>query len=197
MVTAVARAGGDRFTVHARIAVLNGLSPKENRTIPPLRYDDVYRLKADFSALTIEINGGITTLDQARCHLSEVDGVMIGRAAYDNPYLFATADAVFDMAHAPVPSRREVLVGVLPYLEKCDSRGLPASRTLRHLLGLFAHQPVAKAWKRFLSRHMRPTAQAAAVVREAMQGIPETILNTRPASAEAPCCSITTEAIMG
>ena len=179
-VDTVSRAGCDRFAVHARIAILKGLSPKENRTIPPLRYDDVYRLKAEFPDLTIEINGGITSLEQAQQHLGEVDGVMIGRAAYDNPFLFADADAILDASAPFAPSRREALDGILPYLEHCDAHGQPASRTLRHLLGFFAHQPVAKAWKRHLSRHMRPTAQAAMVIREAMAQIPETILDARP-----------------
>ncbi len=196
-VDTVARAGCDRFAVHARIAILKGLSPKENRTIPPLRYEDVYRLKADFPSLIIEINGGITSLDQTLAHLCEVDGVMIGRAAYDNPYLFATVDDLFDTAAPPVPSRREVLNGIVPYLEQCDSRGLPASRTLRHLLGLFAHQPVAKAWKRYISRHIRPSVQAAAVIREAMEQIPEALLDARPARSAAHLRGMTTEAITG
>jgi tRNA-dihydrouridine synthase A len=194
-VDTVARAGCDRFAVHARVAILKGLSPKENRTIPPLRYDDIYRLKADFPALTIEINGGITTLEQTRHHLCEVDGVMIGRAAYDNPYLFAAADALFDVPISSAPSRRQVLNGILPYLEQCDVHGLPASRTLRHLLGLFAHQPVAKAWKRYLSRHMRPAVQAAMIIREAMEHIPESILDTRPEGAAAHLQRTTAEAI--
>ncbi len=199
-VDTVAGAGCDRFAVHARIALLNGLSPKENRIIPPLRYGDVYRLKTDFPALTIEINGGITTLAQTAEHLCEVDGVMIGRAAYDNPYLFADADALFDAGMPYPPSRREVLTGILPYLEQCDTQGLPASRTLRHLLGLFAHQPVAKAWKRFISSRLRPSVQAAAVIREAMEQIPEAILDARP---ERPAAYLwfrhgtTTEAITG
>jgi tRNA-dihydrouridine synthase A len=196
-VDTVAKAGCDRFVVHARIAILKGLSPKENRTIPPLRYGDVYRLKADFPALTIEINGGITALDQTLRHLCEVDGVMIGRAAYDNPYLLATADTLFDATRSPAPSRREVLDGILPYLEQCDRHGLPASRTLRHLLGLFAHQSVAKGWKRYISRHMRPTVQAAVVIREAMEQLPEAILDTRPASSAAHIHGTATEAITG
>ncbi|ETX06158.1 MAG: tRNA-dihydrouridine synthase A [Candidatus Entotheonella gemina] len=196
-VDTVAKAHCDRFAVHARIALLNGLSPKENRTIPPLRSADVYRLKADFPALTIEINGGITTLDQTLRHLDEVDGVMIGRAAYDNPYLFATADALFDANMSCAPTRREVLNGILPYLEQCDAQGLPASRTLRHLLGLFAHQPVAKAWKRYLSRHIRPAVQTAAVIREAMAQIPRAILDARPACAVAYLHDTTPEAITG
>ncbi len=195
-VDTVAGAGCDRFVVHARIALLNGLSPKENRTIPPLCYSDVYRLKADFPTLTIEINGGITTLAQTAEHLCEVDGVMIGRAAYDNPYLFATADTLFDAETSYAPSRREILVGMLPYLERCDARGLPASRTLRHLLGLFAHQPVAKAWKRFISSRMRPSAQTAVMIREAMEQIPEAILDARP-EPTAHLHGTTTEAITG
>lgn len=196
----VAEAGCDRFAVHARIAVLSGLSPKENRTIPPLRYGDVYRLKTDFPALTIEINGGITTLAQTVEHLYEVDGVMIGRAAYDNPYLFATADALFDAEITPAPSRREVLTGMLPYLEQCDTQGLPASRTLRHLLGLFAHQSVAKAWKRFISNRMRPSVEAADMIREAMEQIPEAFLDDRPEPWAVPLefrHGTTTEAITG
>ncbi len=196
-VDTVAGASCDRFAVHARIAILNGLSPKENRTVPPLRYDDVYRLKADFPGLIIEINGGITTFDQAARHLCEVDGVMIGRAAYDNPYLFATADALFDAAISHAPSRREILDGMLPYLEQGDAHGLPASRTLRHLLGLFAHQPVAKAWKRYISRHIRPAAQAATVIRTAMEQIPDVILDARPEPSAAPVHGTIPEAITG
>ena len=117
-VRVAAGAGCERFIVHARIAVLQGLSPKENRTVPPLRYDDVYRLKAAYPQLHVAINGGITTLDQAAEHLEAVDSVMIGRAAYDQPFLFAPADTLFFGApHAP-PSRRQVLEAMLPYLEK-------------------------------------------------------------------------------
>lgn len=196
-VDTVAGAHCDRFAVHARIALLNGLSPKENRTIPPLRSADVYRLKSDFPMLTIEINGGITTLEQTRRHLNEVDGVMIGRAAYDNPYLFATADALFGAQRSPAPTRREILQGILLYLDQCDRQGLPASRTLRHLIGLFAHQPVAKAWKRYLSRHIRPAVQTAAVIRETMAQIPNAILDARPEDAAVHLHNPTTQAITG
>lgn len=176
-VATVAQAGCDRFIVHARIAVLHGLSPRENRTVPPLRYDDVYRLKADLPHLVIEINGGITSLEQTCRHLAEVDGVMMGRAAYDHPFLFAAADRqVFGDPMAPT-TRRHVLEGMLAYLEVWDARGLSASQSLRHLLGLFAHQRVAKAWKRFLSAHIRPTAQAASVLREVMPHLPDDILD--------------------
>jgi tRNA-dihydrouridine synthase A len=137
----------------------------------------VYRLKDDLPHLVIEINGGITSLEQTCRHLAEVDGVMIGRAAYDHPFLFAAADRqVFGDLNAP-PTRRHVLKGMLAYLEVWDARGLSASQSLRHLLGLFAHQRVAKAWKRFLSAHIRPTAQAASVLREVMPHLPDEILD--------------------
>ena len=91
----VSAAGADRFSVHARKAWLRGLSPKENRSVPPLRYEDVYRLKKEFPHLTIELNGGVRTLEEVKTHLKHIDGVMLGRAAYENPYLFATADQMF------------------------------------------------------------------------------------------------------
>ena len=185
-VSTVAQVGCDRFTVHARVAVLQGLSPRANRTVPPLRYADVYRLKADFPELIIEINGGITTLEQSCQHLQVVDGVMIGRVAYDNPYLFALADRCFYGAETPAPTRRQVLEALLPYLASWDTQGLPASRTLRHLLGLFAHQRVAKAWRRFLSANMPQSSQAAVVLRNAMQQVPDEILDARPV---APCAA--------
>jgi tRNA-dihydrouridine synthase A len=163
--------------VHARIAVLHGLSPRENRTVPPLRYDDVYRLKADFPHLVIVINGGITSLEQTCRHLAEVDGVMMGRAAYDHPFLFAAADRQVFGDSFTSPTRRQVLEGMLAYLDVWDARGLLASQSLRHLLGLFAHQRVAKMWKRFLSAHIRPTTQAASVLREVMPHLPDDILD--------------------
>ena len=147
----VAGAGCEGFIVHARIAVLQGLSPKENRTVPPLRYDDVYRLKAAHPRLHIVINGGIKTLQQATDHLQAVDGVMIGRAAYDEPFLFALADNVFFGEQSVPPSRRQILEAMLPYLEKWMAEGLPPHRITRHLLGLFAHQPAARVWRRMLS----------------------------------------------
>jgi tRNA-dihydrouridine synthase A len=176
-VETVAQTGCDHFIVHARIAVLHGLSPRENRTVPPLRYDDVYRLKADFPHLVIVINGGITSLVQTCRHLAEVDGVMMGRAAYDHPFLFAAADRQVFGDSFTSPTRRQVLEGMLAYLDVWDACGLSASQSLRHLLGLFAHQRVAKMWKRFLSAHIRPTTQAASVLREVMPHLPDDILD--------------------
>jgi tRNA-dihydrouridine synthase A len=149
----VSEAGCRHFTVHARKAWLQGLSPKENRTIPPLRYGEVYRLKQEFPHLFIEINGGITSLAQVRQQLQFVDGVMIGRAAYDNPYLFATVDRDFYGETAPPPSRHQVVEAMLPYIEEWVSKGGKLNTISRHFLELFAGQPGSKAWKRYISEN--------------------------------------------
>jgi len=166
-VDVVASAGCDRFIVHARVAILDGLTPKENRTVPPLRHADVYRLKREFPALGIEINGGITSLDQARRHLRSVDGVMIGRAAYDDPYLFASADRdlLADPAATP-PTRRQVVEAMIPYVERWRSRDLYLSHVTRHMLGLYAGVPGARAWRRYLTEEsIRPGAGAEVLLR--------------------------------
>jgi tRNA-dihydrouridine synthase A len=150
-VTTVAQTGCQRFTVHARKAWLQGLSPKENRTVPPLRYEDVYRLKQAVPQLWIEINGGITTLAQTRNHLEFVDAVMIGRAAYDNPYLFATVDReIYGEAIAP-PSRAEVVTAMLPYVATWCDRGLKLNKITRHMIHLFAGEPGSRHWRRHLT----------------------------------------------
>jgi len=183
----VAQAGCDRFIVHARKAVLQGLSPRENRTVPPLRYDDVYRLKADFPALRIEINGGLTTLLQATAHLQYVDGAMLGRAAYDHPYLFADADALYFGDTVPPPTRRQVLEAMLSYLECWTARGLPPYRIVRHLLSLFAYQRAARLWKRSLSERTWAPDTAVAALREAMSRVPDEVLEAHPQTREASC----------
>ena len=180
----VAQAGCDRCIVHARKAVLQGLSPRENRTVPPLRYDDVYRLKADFPALRIEINGGITTLLQATAHLQYVDGAMLGRAAYDHPYLFAEADALCFGDTAPPHTRRQVLEVMLSYLEHWTAQGLPPYRIVRHLLSLFAYQRAARLWKRSLSERTWAPETAVAALRGAMGLVPDEILDAYPQTAE-------------
>jgi tRNA-dihydrouridine synthase A len=176
----VASAGCDRFIVHARKAILHGLSPRENRTVPPLRYDDVYRLKADFPTLCLEINGGITTLMQATTHLQHVDGAMIGRAAYDQPYLFAEADALCFGDAAPARTRRQVLEAMLAYLERCVSQGLPPYRIVRHLLSLFAYQRAARLWKRCLSERTWAPETAVSALREIIRFIPDEVLDALP-----------------
>ena len=185
-VSIVAGAGCETFIVHARIAVLQGLSPKENRTVPPLRYDDVYRLKAAYPRLHVGINGGITTLQQAAAHLQSVDGVMIGRAAYDQPFLFALADTLFFGAPPAPPSRRQVLEAMLPYLEGWTARGLPPHRITRHLLGLFAHQPTARAWRRLLSARALTADTAIKALRTALSDLPARVLDARPQTLSCP-----------
>ena len=184
-VRVVSEAGADRFTVHARKAWLQGLSPKENRTVPPLRYEEVGRLKREFPHLTIEINGGFRDLDAVRAQLGRVDGVMMGRAAYENPFLFATVDRDFYGETAPPPTRREVVEGLLPYLEQELSNGVHLNRVTRHVLGLFAHQPGARAWKRHLSENAHLPGAGVEVVLEAMRRVPDEVLDARPAGEAA------------
>lgn len=144
----VANAGCTRFIVHARTAWLQGLSPKQNREIPPLRYDDVYRLKQDFPALDIEINGGIDTIEDIKAHLEHVDGVMIGRAFYHNPYLLAEAN---DLWGKPAPKRSDILERLYPYLEEQIAKGEALPTMTRHYLGLFQGLIGARKWRQALS----------------------------------------------
>jgi tRNA-dihydrouridine synthase A len=183
-VSSVAQAGCDRFIVHARKAVLQGLSPRENRTVPPLRYDDVYRLKADFPTLRIEINGGITTFQQTTTHLQYVDGAMLGRTAYDHPYLFAAADTLYFGDAAAPRTRRQILEAMLAYLECSIAQGLAPYRVVRHLLNLFAYQRAARVWKRSLSGRTWAPETAVAALREAMGLVPDAVLDAHPQAAE-------------
>jgi len=150
-VETVRQAGCNTLIVHARKAWLHGLSPKENRTLPPLNYGTVYQLKKDFPQLEIIINGGIKTEVDMRNHLSQVDGVMLGREAYANPYLFASVDKEFYSSAEPTPSRQQVLLDYSPYLLEQYSLGVPWRQLSRHLMGLSQGFPGAKRWRRLLS----------------------------------------------
>ncbi len=150
----VSQSGCERFIVHARVAILEGLSPEENRKIPPLRYKDVYKLKEDFPYLIIEINGGIKTLEEAQEHLLSVDGVMIGRAAYENPYLFAKADEIFFNDIKTSLSREEVLEAMIPYLENHQKNGGKLHHVMRHILGLYFAKPNGKKFRRLVTENM-------------------------------------------
>lgn len=149
----VADAGGGTFIVHARKALLAGLSPKENREIPPLDYGRVYRLKAARSDLTIVINGGIETLEASAAHLAHVDGVMLGRAAYQTPYLLAGVDQGLFGSGAPMPTRGKVLARLLPYVAAHLATGGRLNSVVRHILGLYHGQPRARQFRRHLSEH--------------------------------------------
>lgn len=168
----VASGGCEVFIIHARKAWLRGLSPRENREIPPLRHDVVYRLKRDFPGLTIILNGGLTTLEQIADSLPGVDGVMIGRAAYENPYLLAEMDRRFFGSSAPSPSRRQVIEGFLPYVEAQMRRGTPLQAMTRHVLGLFQGIPGARAWRRYLSEHVHRRGAGVEVLAAALRQIP-------------------------
>ena len=166
-VAQIAAAGCDALIVHARKAWLQGLSPKENRDIPPLRYDVVERLKDDFPALSISLNGGVTTLAQANDLLGRLDGVMIGREAYQNPWVLAEADRVIFGDTDPPPSCRGVLEGFIPYVERNLATGVPLNAMTRHILGLFQGQPGARAWRRHLSENACKPGAGVEVLRAA------------------------------
>lgn len=158
-VSTVAAAGCRVFIIHARKAWLKGLSPKQNREIPPLRYDVAEQLKHDFPALTIVVNGGVQTLDAMQRHLSAFDGVMVGREAVSNPYLFADVDRRFFDPDAKVRSRADVLQAWLPYLGAQLQEEVPLARMTRHALGLFHGCTGARQWRRALSEEVaRPGA---------------------------------------
>lgn len=164
----VAEQGGcEVFIIHARKAWLQGLSPKENREIPPLRYDVAARLKQDFPHLTVVLNGGITNLDQAEQQLATFDGVMIGRAAYHDPYLFASADQRFYDSTRPIPTRADVMDRLLPYVERELAGGARLSHITRHILGLYQGVAGARAWRRHLSEHACRVGAGLEVLREA------------------------------
>jgi tRNA-dihydrouridine synthase A len=147
----VSEAGCSTFIVHARKAWLQGLSPKENREVPPLSYPTVHRLKRDFPQLEVIINGGITNLDQVSDQLERVDGVMIGREAYHNPWILAEADhLIFGQPRSPL-SRHQIVESLIPYVEHELAKGMPINRITRHILGLFQSQPGARKWRRVLS----------------------------------------------
>jgi tRNA-dihydrouridine synthase A len=147
-VDTVSKAGCKQFIVHARIALLSGLNPKQNLKVPPLRYDDVYRLKKDFPELNIHINGGIQDLTQAKAQLEFVDGTMIGRAACDDPFMFAQADALFFGDSAAPNTREEIVSAMIPYIQ---AQGEFGRRVTRHMINLYAGENNAKKWRRQLS----------------------------------------------
>ena len=149
-VEVVSQAGCVRFSVHARKAWLKGLSPKQNRNVPPLRYGDVHRLKREFPHLDIEINGGIQSMQETQAQLEHVDAVMIGRAAYNNPYEFATADRLFFGDDHPILSRMEIFESMLPYIEEQLAQGQRLMTLTRHMLQLFSHARGAKHFKRVI-----------------------------------------------
>jgi len=167
-VSQVADSGCETFVVHARKAWLTGLSPKENREIPPLRHDVVHQLKRDFPHLEIILNGGLRSIDACLEHFPAVDGCMIGRAAYETPYVLATADRdIFGDDH-PIRDRFEVIEAYRPYIAEKLAEGVPLSRMTRHILELFHGQPGGRLWRRHLSQNAHLPGAGLAVVDEAL-----------------------------
>ena len=167
----VSGAGCEVFIVHARNAVLKGLSPKENREIPPLRYEVVHRLKRDFPALTIVINGGLSAWDAIEDELTRVDGVMLGRVAYHDPYQLAVADwRIFDDP-TPARSRAEVVRAMVPYTEAELSRGTPLRAITRHMLGLYHGQSGGRRYRQVLSDSVRLRGAGVRIFDEALAAV--------------------------
>jgi len=169
-VDTVARAGADRFSVHARKAWLTGLSPKENRTVPPLRYDEVARLKRERPDLVIELNGGVRTLEAARAHLAHVDAVMIGRAAYETPWVLARADSVIFGAPDPLGARVDAIRLAAGYVAQS---GIRLHQLGRHVTELFHGQAHARRWKHGLSQAAHATGLDAARALERLADLME------------------------
>jgi tRNA-dihydrouridine synthase A len=166
MIAACAAAGVDTFAVHARKAWLEGLSPKENRDAPPLDYDLVYRIKREHPRLTIVINGGIATLDEAAAHLGHVDGVMLGRAAYHTPAMLAEVDARFFGGTACVVS--DAVEAYVRYVARALARGTPLNAMTKHMLGLFNGRPGARLFRRHLSEHATRPGAGVQTLRDAL-----------------------------
>jgi tRNA-dihydrouridine synthase A len=162
-----------RYSVHARKAWLQGLSPKENREVPPLRYEDVHRLKQDFPQLSIEINGGFTSLEQVQTQLQFVDAVMIGRAIYDNPYLLALADKeIYGEDYLP-PSRHQIVTAMLPYIDTWMSKGSRLNSITRHMLQLFHGRAGSRIWKRLITEQSVLPGAGVEVVERSLAEIPD------------------------
>jgi tRNA-dihydrouridine synthase A len=170
-VEAIARAGCRTVILHARKAWLSGVSAKENREVPPLRYELVHRIKADFPKLEVIVNGGIRTLEQARAQLAAVDGVMIGREAYQNPYALAEWERVICGVAEPAPTRFDIVRHLLPYVERELAEGTPLRAITRHTLGLFNGLPGARAWRRRLSEAAHRPGAGPEVLLDAMSAV--------------------------
>jgi tRNA-dihydrouridine synthase A len=169
LIEKVAATGCRSFTIHARKAWLKGLSPKQNREVPELNYPRVYQLKQDYPELEFVINGGVTSVEEIKQHLQQVDGVMIGRAAYQNPYLLAEAEAELFSETKNLPTRIELIQSYFPYLEQRLSEGTKLTAMTRHILGLFQKCKGAKMWRRHLSEHAHKPGAGIEVVEQALE----------------------------
>lgn len=167
----VSSAGCDVFIIHARKAWLNGLSPKENREIPPLQYNVVKQIKKDFPHLTIVINGGIKTLAEINGLLPDVDGVMIGREAYTNPYFLAEIQQAYFSPDTEKANRIDVIEKLIPYIDEQLKSNIKLSNMTRHILGLFHKEKGARAWRRTISENAHKPGMNSRLIREALQAV--------------------------
>lgn len=178
-------AGADALIVHARMAWLEGLSPKENRDIPPLDYPLVYALKERYPSWPISINGGVQNLDETERHLQHMDGVMMGRTAYHEPYVLADVDARLFGGETPALSRHQVLDSYLPYMEAQLVAGTRLNAMARHIIGLFHGMPGARAFRRYLSENMHKDGAGLDVITQAAALVPQTDDGTKSRAFEA------------
>ncbi|WP_025823220.1 tRNA dihydrouridine(20/20a) synthase DusA [Shewanella marina] len=163
----VSAKGCDTFTIHARKAWLQGLSPKENREIPPLDYERAYQLKRDYPHLHLSLNGGITSLEQAKTHLQHLDGVMVGREAYNNPYIMAEVDQQLCGIDKPLLSRDDVIELMLPYIEAHLNAGGRLNHISRHMIGLYQGVVGSRAWRRYISENAHKAGAGIEVITHA------------------------------
>jgi tRNA-dihydrouridine synthase A len=170
---ALASVGCRTLIVHARKAWLKGLSPSQNRSVPPLNHERVYRLKRDHPHMEIIINGGIPSLDEAELHLRHVDGVMLGRAAYETPYILNEVDRRFFVSHSPSPSRSQIIADYLPYVGRELAGGTPLAHLARHVLGLFHGHYGGRRFRRILAEESRKPAAGPEVFRLALAATSE------------------------
>ncbi|MCH8867649.1 MAG: tRNA dihydrouridine(20/20a) synthase DusA [Proteobacteria bacterium] len=170
-VETLSAAGCSKFVVHARIAILGGMSPKDNRSVPPLNYERVFRLKREHPELEIVLNGGVQDIEQIDELLQQIDGVMIGRQAYHHPYFLVEIEHHF-RPEWPMPDRQTIVERMLPYIEEQLAEGERLSRITRHMLGLFAGQPGARAWRRHLSENDHKDGAGVGVILDALKTMP-------------------------
>jgi tRNA-dihydrouridine synthase A len=168
--------------VHARTALLKGLNARQNRNIPPLRYEDVYRLKSQFPELMFEINGGIKNFQSAEKHINFVDSVMIGRAAHENPFMFSTADSRFFQDDDLGLNRREIIDRMVRYIQTWEGSGIKPYQILKHLRGLLNGKPGSKVWKRTIGTFSKYGEIPAQEILKQVEQIPAEILEERPHS---------------
>ena len=172
-VETVRTSGCNVFIIHARKAILQGLSPKENRDVPPLKYEWVYQIKQEFPELEVHINGGIKSIEECHTHLQYVDGVMLGREAYQNPYILAEVDQAFYGSSDPIIGRKQAALNMIPYIEQQLDKGVPLNHIVRHMLGLFHAQRGGKQFRRFISENAHKPGASIEVLLNALERVPD------------------------